>query len=95
MLRARPQWRTSARLPRELPDFDDFEAEERALDHVERHRNVVQALASSSPGLPRSELRGLWSAGRRLDGDHYEVLSPAAEALAGKYPLAATSCFGR
>jgi hypothetical protein len=25
-----------------------------------------------------------------LDGDHYEVLTPAAEALAGKYPLAAT-----
>jgi len=25
-----------------------------------------------------------------LDGDHYEFLSPAAEALAAKYPLAAT-----
>jgi hypothetical protein len=25
-----------------------------------------------------------------LDGDHYEILTPAAEALAGKYPLAAT-----
>src|ERR1700722_808608 len=25
-----------------------------------------------------------------LDGDHYEILSPAADALAAKYPLAAT-----
>ena len=25
-----------------------------------------------------------------LDGDHYEILTPAAEALAGKHPLAAT-----
>jgi hypothetical protein len=25
-----------------------------------------------------------------LDGDHYEILSPAADALAGKHPLAAT-----
>ena len=25
-----------------------------------------------------------------LDGDHYEVLTPAADALAGKHPLAAT-----
>ena len=25
-----------------------------------------------------------------LDGDHYEILTPAADALAGKYPLAAT-----
>jgi hypothetical protein len=27
---------------------------------------------------------------RELDGDHYEILSPAADALAAKYPLAAT-----
>ena len=27
---------------------------------------------------------------RELDGDHYEILNPAADALAGKYPLAAT-----
>jgi hypothetical protein len=25
-----------------------------------------------------------------LDGDHYEILSPAADTLAAKYPLAAT-----
>ena len=25
-----------------------------------------------------------------LDGDHYEILTPAADALAGKHPLAAT-----
>jgi hypothetical protein len=27
---------------------------------------------------------------KELDGDHYEILTPAAEALAAKYPLAAT-----
>ena len=27
---------------------------------------------------------------KELNGDHYEVLSPAADALAGKHPLAAT-----
>ena len=30
-----------------------------------------------------------------LDGDHYEILSPAADALVAKYPLAATRCFVR
>ena len=46
---------------------------------------------SSSPGLPWTERRASSSCGQlELDGDHYEVLSPAADALAGKYPLAAT-----
>lgn len=27
---------------------------------------------------------------KELDGDHYEILSPAADALAAKHPLAAT-----
>jgi hypothetical protein len=27
---------------------------------------------------------------KELDGDHYEILTPTAEALAAKYPLAAT-----
>jgi hypothetical protein len=26
----------------------------------------------------------------QLEGDHYEILTPAAEALAGEHPLAAT-----
>jgi hypothetical protein len=74
-----------------LPDFDDVEAEERALNRVERHGDVLQALAFlvSWPALDRSA-RLVISRARELNGDHYEVLSPAADALAGKYPLAAT-----
>lgn len=74
-----------------LPDFDDVEAEKKALDHAQRSRNLLQALVFlvSWPALDRAADLVLHRAGE-LDGDHYEVLTPAAEALAGKYPLAAT-----
>src|SRR5204863_8199679 len=41
------------------------------------------------PCLDRAASLVLQRAGE-LDGDHYEILTPAADALAGKYPLAAT-----
>jgi hypothetical protein len=74
-----------------LPDFDDVEAEERALAHVERSGHLLQALSFlvSWPALDRAAGLVVRRAGE-LDGDHYEVLGPAAEALAGKFPLAAT-----
>jgi hypothetical protein len=74
-----------------LPDFDDVEAEERALDHAEAHKSMLQALSFlvSWPALDRAASHVIRRAGE-LDGDHYEILTPAAEALAGKYPLAAT-----
>jgi hypothetical protein len=74
-----------------LPDFDDVEAEERALDHAERYESLLQALAFfvSWPALDRAA-RLVIKRARGLDGDHYEILSPAADALAGKHPLAAT-----
>ena len=74
-----------------LPDFDDVEAEERALDHAERHESVIEALAFliAWPALERAARLVIRRAGE-LDGDHYEILSPAADALAGKHPLAAT-----
>ena len=73
-----------------LPDFDDVEAEERALDHAERDESLLQALAFlvSWPALDRATRLVIERAGE-LDGDHYEILSPAADALAGKHPLAA------
>jgi hypothetical protein len=76
---------------RKLPDFEDMEAEERALDHVERSDNVIQALTFlvSWPALDRAA-RFVALRATQLDGDCYEVLSPAADALASKYPLAAT-----
>jgi hypothetical protein len=74
-----------------LPDFDDVEAEERALDHVERHKSVLQALTFlvSWPAVEHAARLVVRRAGE-LDGDHYEILSPAADALAGRHPLAAT-----
>ena len=65
---------------RRLPDFDDFEAEERALDYAQSYENPLRALS----------FLVLWPA---LDGNHYELLTPAADAMAGKYPLAATLVF--
>ena len=74
-----------------LPDFDDVEAEEKALDHAQRSRNLLQALSFlvSWPALDRAAVLVLQRFDE-LDGDHYEILTRAAEALAGKHPLAAT-----
>ncbi len=74
-----------------LPDFEDVEAEERALDHAERYESLLHALAFlvSWPALDRAARLVTRRAGE-LDGDHYDILSPAADALAGKHPLAAT-----
>lgn len=74
-----------------LPDFDDFEAEERALGHAERYGDVLQAVwfLVSWPSLDRAA-RVVIERAKELDGNRYEVLTPAADSLAGKYPLAAT-----
>jgi hypothetical protein len=73
-----------------LPDFDDFEAEERALDFVARHPNVHAALAFlvEWPAHERAD-RLIRSRIKEIDGDRYELLDPAASALEGKHPLAA------
>jgi Family of unknown function (DUF6880) len=74
-----------------LPDFDDVEAEERALTYALTYPNVHQALSFlvSWPALEHAAKLTLARAGE-IDGDHYYLLSPAAEKLVGKYPLAAT-----
>jgi hypothetical protein len=74
-----------------LPEFDDFEAEERALGYAERYVSLLQAISFliSWPSLDRAA-RTLLARTKELDGDHYELLTPAADALAAKYPLAAT-----
>ena len=74
-----------------LPDFEDLEAEKRALDFAQRSRNLLQALSFlvSWPALDRAASLVLQRS-HELDGDHYEILAPAADALAGKHPLAAT-----
>lgn len=74
-----------------LPDFDDVEAEKRALDYAQQSPNLLQALSFliSWPALNRAANLVLQRSDE-LDGDHYEILTSAADALAGKYPLAAT-----
>ena len=74
-----------------LPDFDDVEAEEKALNHAQRYGSLLQALSFlvSWPALDRAAELVVNRAGE-LVGDHYEILTPAAKVLAGKQPLAAT-----
>jgi hypothetical protein len=74
-----------------LPEFDDVEAEERALDVAQRHNGFNRALAFliDWPALGRAAQLVVDRADE-VDGDHYEVLTPAADALQEKHPLAAT-----
>jgi hypothetical protein len=76
---------------RRLPDFEDIEAEERALGFVQTSAHFHEALwfLVNWPALDRAaEL--VTSRAAELDGDLYHVLVPAAEALEAKHPLAAT-----
>ena len=74
-----------------LPDFDDFDAEERALGFAEQFGGLTQAVSFlvSWPSLDRAA-RVVTHRAKELDGNQYQVLTPAAEALGGKYTLAAT-----
>ncbi|MBV8456406.1 MAG: hypothetical protein JO122_07300 [Acetobacteraceae bacterium] len=74
-----------------LPEFDDFEAEERALGYAERYGSLLEAISFlvSWPALERAA-RTVIRRVTDLEGNYYEILAPAAEALAAKYPLAAT-----
>lgn len=74
-----------------LPDFDDMEAEERALGYVSRHPSFHQALAFllDWPALDRAAGLIMARAGE-LNGDHYGLLTPTADALEQRHPLAAT-----
>ena len=74
-----------------LPEFADFDAEQRALDHAERYGSLLQAISFLVlwPALDRTA-RTIIARAKELDGDHYALLTPAANALAAKYPLSAT-----
>jgi hypothetical protein len=74
-----------------LPDFDDVEAEDRALAHAEDFHDVHAALdfLIRWPAWDRAARLVLRRSGD-LDGDRPELLEPAARAIEGRHPLAAT-----
>ena len=74
-----------------LPDFDDIEAEEEALQYAESFKGFLTSLhfLVKWPALERAA-RVVLLHSAKIDGDNYEILSPSAEALCDKFPLAAT-----
>ena len=74
-----------------LPDFDDVEAEERAMVYAAAHPGLLPALGFFLDWpSPDRAARLLIDRHSEIDGNHYEILTPAAEALSERYPLAAT-----
>jgi len=79
-----------------LPDFEDFEAEQKALDAAAAHKQAARGLAffiewralDRADRLMRERLTA-------LDGRLYEVLRPAAETLEEKFPEAASLLYRR
>lgn len=73
-----------------LPDFDDIEVEDRAKASALCFENLHLALIFflDWPDLS-SAARLIESRAEELNGDLYHILTPAAEALREKYPLAA------
>ncbi|OCX65752.1 hypothetical protein BFP70_06295 [Thioclava sp. SK-1] len=73
-----------------LPEFDDIDAEERAKAHARTHHKAESALAFfiNWPDM-HAAAQFVLDRGRELDGDAYELLTPAADLLEGSFPLAA------
>jgi len=74
-----------------LPDFEDVEAEEQALDYAQTYPDPFKALAfltawPSAAGAARLVMER----GPALHGDRPDVLEPAARLLEHRHPLAAT-----
>ena len=78
---------------KKLPAFEDAAAEERALDLVEEHDDLQEALwfLLHWPE-PRRAARLVLATPKPLNGDCYTLLAPLAELLEKDHPLAATRC---
>ncbi len=88
------RWVSAAHLRpylRGLPDFDDVQAEDQAMAHALSHpdRHLALDFLVAWPNLEAAN-RLVRAHHGELDGRDYGRLRPAAEALAGKYPAAAT-----
>ncbi|MBB4575212.1 DUF6880 family protein [Rhizobium lentis] len=76
---------------RKLADFDDIEAEEKAFAFAHGFPDVHRALAFFLAWPAPADAAKLVSRRQaELDGDLYELMTPAAEMLQEKHPLAAT-----
>lgn len=76
---------------RRLPDFDDLEAEEKAFAYAQGFPDVHRALYFLLRWPSATEAAKLVMKRHvELNGNHYELMTPAAEVLAQKHPLAAT-----
>lgn len=74
-----------------LPDFEDIEAEERAMDHAMKHASLLTALQFFLAWPSISHAADLLIQHHlEIDGDRYEYLAPAAETLSERHALAAT-----
>ncbi len=73
-----------------LPDFEDMEAEEKALAHAAGFSNSGQALnfLVNWNALPQAAALAV-ARHREMDGEFSEILIAAAERLADRFPLAA------
>ncbi len=74
-----------------LPEFDDVEAEERAMTHALSYASFATALNffRSWPSQAKAAELVVKRASE-IDGDMYYLLGPAAQLIEGKHPLAAT-----
>ncbi len=74
-----------------LPDFDDIEAEEAALDFAEAYAHLEAAInfLVDWPSHDRAA-RVVLARAEELDGNSYHTLTTAADALEAEHPLAAT-----
>lgn len=78
-----------------VPDFDDEEAENRALAYARAYPSFHQALAFLVNWPNQAAALGVAAdliveRHGELDGDHYWLLTPAVDALDQRYPLVAT-----
>ncbi|MEB8386659.1 hypothetical protein OO012_05400 [Rhodobacteraceae bacterium KMM 6894] len=74
-----------------LPDFDDVEAEERSMAHAAAYSSLLSALGFFLEWpSPDRAARLLIDRHDEINGDRYELLVPAADALSERFPLAAT-----
>jgi hypothetical protein len=76
---------------RRLPDFDDIEAEEIGFAFAQAFPDANRALYFFLRWpAPAEAAKLVTKRSGELDGDYYELMTPAAEVLSTKYPLAAT-----